>query len=107
MEEKKWHCLNVYLNERDYKAFEQAYAATSHRSHSSFARALLIRKPVKIIYRNRSVDDFIETAVKLRKELKLLLSRETFSQEEKAELSRQIASIQENLIKVVDLCGQK
>ena len=107
MAEKKWHCLHVYLNEGDYNAFDQAYAATSHRSHSSYARALLIARPVRVITRNRSLDDFIETAVKLRKELKLLLSKEVFSREEKAELFGQIASIQENLIKIVDLCGQR
>jgi hypothetical protein len=99
--------LNISLQESDYEKFVQAFKKTVYRSKSSYARKLLLHKPVALISRNRSLDDFIELGVKLRKELRLLLDKETFSPVEKEALVRKMAVIEENLIKIVTLCTPK
>lgn len=99
--------LNISLHQDEYDKFVKAYKNTIHRSKSSYARKLILGKPVTVVYRNRSLDDFIESAVKIRKDLKLLLSKETFTVAEKEELKRKFTIIETNLIKIVDLCSQK
>ena len=99
--------LNISLQESDYEKFVQAYKRTVYRSKSSYARKLLLGKPVALISRNRSLDDFIELGVKLRKELRLLLEKDTFSPIEKEMLMRKMAAIEEHLIKIVTLCTPK
>ena len=95
------------MKEAEYQAFMKGYKATVYRSISAYARKLLLGKPVELIYRNRSLDDFIELAVKIRKELKVLLSKETFTPSEKAELKLKMTFIEENLIRIVELCNRK
>jgi hypothetical protein len=58
-----------------------------------------------MVYRNRSLDDLIEMGVGLRKDLRLLLSREVLSAAEKEELNKKVISIQERLIQLVDICN--
>lgn len=99
--------LNISLQESDYEKFVQAYKRTVYRSKSSYARKLLLGKPVALISRNRSLDDFIELGVKVRKDLRLLLGKETFSPGEKEMLIQKMAVIEENLIKIVNLCTPK
>ncbi|WP_188934175.1 hypothetical protein [Puia dinghuensis] len=83
------------------------YKATIYKSKASYLRKLVLGQPVAVIYRNRSLDDFIETAVKLRKDLKILLGKETFTTIEKEELKRKMTIIEENLIKIVTPCNHK
>lgn len=107
MSGKKLLQINVSLKEHEYEKFNQAYQATNYRSKAAYARKLLLGKPVTVLCRNRSLDDFIETAVQLRKDLKLLLSKDTFTAPEKTELNRKLLSIEENLIKTMELCKPK
>jgi hypothetical protein len=107
MSGKKLLQINVSLKEHEYEKFNQAYYGTNYRSKAAYARKLLLGKPATVLYRNRSLDDFIETAVQLRKDLKLLLSKETFTAQEKTELNRKLLSIEENLIKTIELCKPK
>lgn len=99
--------LNISMQESDYDKFVKAFKTTVYRSKSSYARKLLLGKPVAVIARNRSLDDFIELGVKIRKDLKPLLSKGIFTAAEKDELKRKMTSIEENLIKIVDLCSQR
>ncbi|HLZ86464.1 MAG TPA: hypothetical protein VKQ52_04475 [Puia sp.] len=99
--------LGIPMTEEEHQAFMKGYKATVYRSISAYARKLLLGKPVQLIYRDRSLDDFIETAVKLRKELKLLLAKDSFTPSEKERLQQDITSIEENLIKLVETCCQK
>jgi len=99
--------INISLHQDEYDKFVSSYKNTVYRSKSSYARKLLLGKPVEIKYRNRSLDDFIEWGVKVRKELKLLLAKDSLTVTEKADLQRKVTSIEENLIKLVDLCTQK
>lgn len=75
--------VNVLLTDRESQKFLEAYHATHYRSRAAYARKLLLGKPVTVISRNQSLDDFIEIAFKLRKDLHLLSSKEAFSAVEK------------------------
>jgi hypothetical protein len=99
--------LGIPMTEEEYLAFMKGYNATVYHSISAYARKLLLGQPVQLLYRNRSLDDFIETAVKLRKELNLLLARDSLAPSEKERLMHDIASIKENLIKLVETCSPR
>jgi hypothetical protein len=107
MKENHVKKVAVNLTEDEYNAFIRTYEATTYRSLSTYGRKLLLGKPVTTIIRNRSLDDFIELAVKIRKELRLLLSKETLSIEERETLREKITLMEQHLIKLVDLCSQK
>lgn len=107
MNNKKLLQINVSLKEHEYDKFLQAYKATPYRSKAAYARKLLLGKPATILHRNRSLDEFIESAVQLRKELKLLIAKETLTPVEKAEIKQKIDTIEDLLIKIVDLCKLK
>src|SRR5258708_4039599 len=93
----------IHLKQDEYEDFIKAYKGTICRSISDYGRNLLLSKPVTVVYRNRSIDDFTETAVKLRKELKILLEKTTLTPTETEWLKHKIVSIEENLIKVTTL----
>ena len=99
--------ISVYLEQSEYEKLMEDYKATIYRSKASYLRKLVLGQPVAVIYRNRSLDDFIETAVKLRKGLKALLGKEAFTPVEKEELKLQMNVIEETLIKIVTLCNHK
>jgi len=107
MKENHVKKVAINLTADEYNVFIRAYEATTYRSLSTYGRKLLLGKPVTTIIRNRSLDDFIELAVKIRKELKLLLGKECFSATEKETLREKINLIEENLIKLVAQCSQK
>jgi hypothetical protein len=106
MKENRVRRVCIYLTEEEYKTLIKAYENTICRNISSYGRKLLLRKPVVAITRNRSIDDFIELGVKLRKELKILLSKDGLTVFEKETAFAKITLIEENLIKLVDLCSQ-
>ena|ERR1700722_6794684 len=99
--------LDILMLESEYEEFIRAYKTTVCRSKTSYATKLLLSKPVTVLYRNRSLDDFIESAVQLRKELKPIVSKDSLSNLEKNELHGKLDSIEKKLIKIVELCSQK
>jgi hypothetical protein len=52
--------LNIRFTEEEWKDFLEGYAKSTCRSHSEYARKLLLEDPVNIVYRNQSFDDFEE-----------------------------------------------
>jgi hypothetical protein len=70
-------------------------------------RRILFGRPVTVTYRNRSLDDFIETAVQLKKDWRVLLGKSGFSQAEIEELKKSIALIEEKIIQVSEQCLRK
>ena len=96
--------LTIDLWQGEYELFRKAFENSACRKQNDFARKLLTGKPVTVKYRNRSLDDFIEMGVGLRKDLRRLLSGETLSMAEKTEIRQRVITIEENLIKLVELC---
>jgi hypothetical protein len=97
--------LNISVREKDSEEFDRAYKNTIYRNKSQYARKLLLGKPVTVICRNRSLDDFIEAAVKIRKDLKTILSMEIFTPVEREELKIRVNQILEQLIKIIEQCS--
>ena len=61
--------LNIRLTEAEHRHMMQAFSRTTDKKLSSYARKLLLGKPVKIIYKDATLDAFVQEMVVLRKEL--------------------------------------
>jgi hypothetical protein len=96
-----------YLNEKEYEEFIQAYNRTLYRSKSEYARKILLGKPVTTIFRNRSLDDFIESAVHIRKELKNIVAMEVLTPAERADFHIKVNQVMDRLINIIEQCSQK
>jgi len=64
---KGW--LTIRLNEDEEKKLNKFYSRTTSNSLSEYARDVLLREPVNVIYRNQSADEFLEEMIQLKKEL--------------------------------------
>ena len=64
---KGW--LTVRLNEEEEKKLNKFFSRTTSGSLSEYARDVLLREPVNVIYRNQSADDFLAEMILLKKEL--------------------------------------
>ena len=64
---KGW--LTVRLNEDEGKKLNKFFSRTTSGSLSEYARDVLLREPVNVIYRNQSADDFLAEMILLKKEL--------------------------------------
>ena len=67
---KGW--LTVRLNEDEEKKLNKFYSRTTSNSLSEYARDVLLREPVNVIYRNQSADEFLEEMIQLKKELNVI-----------------------------------
>lgn len=64
--------LNIRLTAAEHSQIMRAVSRTTDRKMSQYARKLLLGKPVKVLTRNKSLDDFMEELVRLKKELNAL-----------------------------------
>jgi len=63
----KW--LTIRLNEEEEKKLNQLYSRTTCNALSEYARGVLLREPIIILYRNRTADEFLEEMIFLKNEL--------------------------------------
>lgn len=61
--------LNIRLSEAEYQQMMESFSQATDLKLSSYARKLLLGKPIKVLYRNATLDDFMEEMVRLRREL--------------------------------------
>ncbi|MFC0773463.1 plasmid mobilization protein [Terrimonas alba] len=61
--------LTIRLNETEEKKLNQFYSRSTCNALSEYARDVLLKEPVHILYRNQSADDFLEEMILLKKEL--------------------------------------
>jgi len=66
---KKTVWLHIRLSPAESAKITAWYQKSTSRNLSSFVRKVLLNKPVTIISRNRSFDDFIQESIQLRNEL--------------------------------------
>ncbi len=64
---KGW--LTVRLNEEEEKRLNKFYSRTTSNSLSEYARDVLLREPVNVLYRNQSADEFLTEMILLKNEL--------------------------------------
>ena len=63
----KW--LTIRLNEDEEKKLNNLYSGTTSNGLSEYARDVLLREPVNVIYRNQTADDFLAEMILLKNEL--------------------------------------
>jgi predicted nucleic acid-binding OB-fold protein len=63
----KW--LTIRLNEDEEKKLNNLYGRTTSNGLSEYARDVLLKHPVNIIYRNQTADDFLAEMILLKNEL--------------------------------------
>ena len=63
----KW--LTIRLNEDEEKKLIQLYSRTTCNALSEYARDVLLRQPVNILYRNQTADESLEEMILLKNEL--------------------------------------
>jgi len=105
IEKMKRYFVGTQMRPEEYQAFLEGFKHSLCKKKSHYARRLLLGKPVSVIYRNRSLDDFIEMVIGLRKDLRDLRSKENFSASEKEMLNQLILGVQGQLIKFIDICN--
>jgi len=66
------HRLNIRLDNNEWDKLYQLASRSTCRNISEYARKVLLEKPVRIFYRNQSLDDFEETMVLLLAQLETL-----------------------------------
>ena len=63
----KW--LTIRLNEDEEIKINKLYSRTTSNGLSEYARDVLLKEPVTILYRNQSADDFLTEMIQLKNEL--------------------------------------
>lgn len=63
----KW--LTIRLDEAEEKKINRFYSRTTSSSLSEYARDVLLKEPVTILYRNQSADEFLSEMILLKNEL--------------------------------------
>jgi hypothetical protein len=63
----KW--LKLRVSDEELSKIKLLSKQSTARSFSSYCRATLLYKPVTIRYRNQSLDEFLATFIRLRKDL--------------------------------------
>lgn len=70
-EEKKVRSilLPIRLNADEKKKLHSFYGKTTCNSLSEYARSVLLKEPVTVLYRNQTADEFLAEMIQLKKEL--------------------------------------
>jgi len=63
----KW--LTIRLNEDEEKKLNNLYSKTTSNGLSEYVRDVLLKQPVKVIYRNQTADEFLAEMILLKNEL--------------------------------------
>ena len=66
----KW--LTVRLSEEEEKKLLQFYRKTTAQGLSEYARDMLLKEPVTVLYRNASADAFLNEMIGLKNELTVI-----------------------------------
>jgi archaellum component FlaC len=64
--------LHLRLMPEELASIQEKFKNTTCRKFSDYARKVLLDHPVTVIYRNRSLDDFMEEMVRLKNELNII-----------------------------------
>ncbi len=108
--------LHIRLTETEYKKLQAGFSTSTKQKISSYARDILLDKPVTIYTRNQSVDDFVTEMIQLRNELKAIGNninqavRKLNSSTNNAELkywAQQVISSREILLKKTEEINSK
>ena len=63
------HWLTIRLSDEELKIVTKHFSTTTSKKISTYARNILLKKPVAVIYRNQTADEVLAELVLLKKEL--------------------------------------
>ncbi|UYQ92187.1 plasmid mobilization relaxosome protein MobC [Chitinophaga horti] len=66
---KRNQCLKIRLTSAESEVITKLWKASTQENRASYAREVLLQKPITVSYRNRSLDDTMAELIALRKEL--------------------------------------
>ncbi len=61
--------IHIRVSPEEFHKIEKRWKASTCPRRSNYLRKMLLQKPIVATYRNRSLDDFMEEMIQLRKEL--------------------------------------
>ena len=94
--------IYISMNTEERAEFEKAFTASSSPNRGTYAKKLLFGKAIRIYYRDRAFDAFTDAGVQFNKDIKLLLAKGGFNEEERGELVSLAENIKSILIKIDD-----
>lgn len=71
-EELRTKNLTIRVSPEEYAGLQEEFRATTHRVFSDYIRDLIHQKPTTTWYRNKSLDEFLPTALALKNELQAI-----------------------------------
>ena len=92
--------VGIGLRPKDYEQVQKAFANTTCHTLAEYCRKIILGKPIVVIYRDRSFDDFTEACIQLRKDLEVILAKGVFDESEKQWAHREIEMIKEKCIQI-------
>jgi hypothetical protein len=90
--------VTVGLNKDDIEQLRRATSKSTCRTLSEYCRKLLLGKPIRVLYRDQSLDAFIDEAIALRNEMRALREKGPFTPERE----RQLITLQEEIKKCIN-----
>jgi hypothetical protein len=103
----KSRLLNFTCTEEEYQKILEQYRNTTDRSLSAYARKMLLGKPVTINYRDRSMDDLIDTLAGLQTTLETIIEKKDWDPRKVAELFGLLKDIKSVTYKIAEVCVPK
>jgi hypothetical protein len=85
--------LGVYMSAAQSERLWRAYERSGEKSMSEYVRKILFRQPVMVFWRDKGYDEFIETAIRLKKELAGVLSQKIISEATEQELLNKMTAL--------------
>jgi len=94
--------VNVCMSTKQYEQLWTAFQNSLEPSMSAYVRKILFGRPVKVLCRDQSYDEFIEAAIQVKKNLTIILAQKWISKEGEAELRCKLSEMIALLIKIDD-----
>jgi hypothetical protein len=91
--ERRPHKILVYFTKVEYDIAIALFRKTTYRTMSEYGRKLFLNKPIRVVFRNASLDDLLEAVSGILRKDELLLAQ--------PELMRELKSL---FHQIVDQC---
>jgi len=99
--------IKISLTAEEYEKLSNRFSTSTSRNLAVFVRKLVLGKPVAILYRNQSFDEFMEVAIALRKDLENIRSRLVLNTPDEILIIATIKEIKERINQLADASLQK
>ena len=89
---KRTRILDIRVSESEFKKIHDGFSHSTKRKRSEYIRSILLDKPITVYTRNKSIDDFLDEIILLRRELNAIGNN--FNQSDKRlQMSKHISEI--------------